>query len=728
MKKNKKESNYGKGFSALKEHWKEDLKAGFGVSLIALPLSLGIALASGFPPMAGIISAIVGGILVSRLNGSWVTISGPAAGLIVVNLAAVESLGLENALGAILVSGVFITLFGFLKSGKLGDFFPHSVVHGMLAAIGVIIMVKQFFIATGVPAEGKEFIEIVEQIPSALLSSNPQVFLIALISLLILIIYPKIPLKTIKMIPAPIWVLAVAIPLEFMLNFEREHVVHFLNKDFVVGPKFLVHLPDSILQGITWPKFDKITSTAFWVSVMTISLVTAIESMLSALAVDSMDPLKRKSDLDKDLKALGIGASASSALGGLPMISEIVRSSANIAAGAKTQWSNFFHGTFLLIFLMFGSSIINHIPLSALAAMLIFTGYRLASPKEFKHVYHIGTSEFIVFISTMLMVLFTDLLIGIAFGILLNVLINIAKGTSIIHLFKVPMSSDNQEESICIKPQGSLVFSNYLSLKKTLKPHVGIKNILLDMSEVDFIDHSTVHHLHEMEREALSKSKSFSLQGDAHLIPSTVHTLSEKRLNIMHKKATWNPRQKDIQKFCVEKEWEYYAESLNVSKWERFGVFEKTRVVSEYDVVKFHAGEYPCTMADIELRSAAMPGRSENIKMTCLYVDMKIGVIPAFSLEKEELFDKLMSRFVWQDINFESHPEFSKRYLLKGEDKDAIRAYFHAGLLDYLEDHQGYHIESNKKGLLFYVDKKVLPFDQVQQLIKFTENFLDLWK
>lgn len=726
-KKTNSKSNYGKGFSSLKEHWRDDLKAGFGVSLLALPLSLGIAMASGFPPIAGLFAAIVGGLIVSRINGSWVTITGPAAGLIVVNLAAVESLGLENALGAIFISGLIIIAFGFLKSGKFGDFFPHSAVHGMLSAIGVIIMVKQFFVAVGVKAEGHEFYEIMGEIPKALMNANPSVVLISIVSLFILIMYPKINLKVIKLVPAPIWVLAVAIPMEFLLDFEHEHVVNFMGSDFNVGPKLLIHLPEKVTDGIVIPKFDKISQGAFWVSVMTISLVTAIESLLSAIAVDSMDPIKRKSDLNQDLKGLGAGASISSAIGGLPMISEIVRSSANIANGAKTQWSNFFHGLFLTIFLFFGGFIIDHIPLAALASMLIFTGFRLASPKEFKHVYEIGKSEFVVFVTTLVMVLVTDLLVGIALGILTNFIINIFKGMSLTSLFKTIITEEQQDDAITLRLQGAIGFSNYLSLKKYVLKHAEKKHLILNMKNVTLLDHSTVHHLHEIERDRSSEGKTFEIIQDKHLVKVSNHSLSEKRANIAAVQKIFSDREIQIQSLASKNNWEYYEESFNIGKWERYPTFKKNRVVREHNVIKLEISGYTCTIADIELRAPDTLRSAENNEITALNVDLKMGVIPSFTLEKEELFDKIVSKIVWEDINFDSHPEFSKHYLLKGLDRDAIRAYFNTNLLNYLQKNMGYHIESNKKGLLIYLKNKPLDIHEINTLIAFTEGFLGLW-
>jgi len=523
-----------KGLASLKEYWKSDLKSGFNVSLIALPLCLGIAIASGFPPIAGLFAAVVGGIFVSRFNGSWITITGPAAGLIVVNLAAIETLGggdkvvgYPYALAAIVVSGLFIALFGFLKLGKFGDFFPSAAVHGMLAAIGIIIMIKQFFVAAGVSAHGHEFYEIATEVPSAFLHSNPEVIFIAVISLLILIFYPKVKAKWVKMVPAPIWVLLVAIPLEFIFDFEHEHTVRTIFAGaHRVGPQLLVHLPENILDAVQLPDFGKIATGAFWVAVVSITLVTAIESLLSAIAVDSMDVEHRKTNLNNDLKALGFGASVSGFIGGLPMISEIVRSTANSDGGAKTQWSNFFHGVFLLIYMLIGSVVIDHIPLAALAAMLIYTGWRLASPKEFKHMWHIGKAEFAVFVTTILIVLLTDLLIGIAAGIVLNFIILFFKKVQPANLFKVHLNSTKTGNDVVIKLKDSLTFTNYLGFKKEINKYKEY-NIALNFDEVTYVDHSVKHHLSGLKRDWEIKGLKFDRINMQNLQAINNHPLAE---------------------------------------------------------------------------------------------------------------------------------------------------------------------------------------------------------
>jgi len=481
MKKTQKIETPKTGLAGFTAHFKDDIISGLSVSLIALPLCMGIAMASNVPVMAGFAAAIVGGILASRFGGTFVTISGPAAGLIVVTLGAVESLGggdpdagYRYALAAIVIGGVIMALFGLLKFGKLGDFFPSAAVHGMLAAIGIIILVKQLYVAIGAEVHSGEIIDMIINLPDAFQHLNYKIFKIGLISILILIVYPMVDNKFVKAIPAPMWAILLTLPWD-----ELFHIYH--GKEILIdhqmhleggGIHALFHLPAHIFGegALQFPDFSKIGEAAFWVAVISFALVSAIESLLSAKAVDSLDPYKRKANLDKDLFAMGGGSAIAGAVGGLPIISEIVRSSANVNNGAKTAWANFWHGFFLLVFVLFGMEIIHLIPVSALAAMLVYTGYNLASPKEFKHVYQIGKLDFLVFIVTLVSVLATDLIIGIAIGIILNIIIHLISKTSFSNLFKMKIKEEVvNENDVTLHLADSLIFSNYLSLSKIIK-------------------------------------------------------------------------------------------------------------------------------------------------------------------------------------------------------------------------------------------------------------------
>lgn len=501
-----------KGFAALKAHFKSDIIAGFSVSLIALPLCLGIAIASGMPPLAGLITAIVGGVFASRISGTFVTISGPAAGLIVISLGAVESLGYTNALGAILVAGIFVALFGLLKVGKIGEFFPLATVHGMLAAIGVIIIVKQLFPALGIPFAKGSIFDLILQLPAKLIATNLECLLVAASTIIILIVHPLIKVKWLQAIPAPLWVLVFSISIASAIGSE-----YFT----------MVNMPDNLLgeEGFTFPSFDKILTSAFWIAVTGFALVSSIESLLSAKAVDTLDPYKRQSNLDKDLLAMGLGSSVAASIGGLPMISEIVRSSANITYGGKTQWSNFFHGLFLLVFLLIGVVVIEMIPIAALAAMLVFTGFKLASPKEFKHMYQVGIEQLVVFVTTLIAVLATDLIVGIVIGILVQYIFLFTKGVKISELFKAKIYQKENR----IELKGSHTFSNYLSLKKNLDiVYKDADKIELNFLDAHFIDHTVMKHLTNYQFIAKQNNKSLSFKNLESLTPLSSHALSSR--------------------------------------------------------------------------------------------------------------------------------------------------------------------------------------------------------
>lgn len=487
------------GLEGLKENWRADLLSGFLVFLIALPLCLGIASASGFPTMSGIITAVIGGIVVSRLSGSFVTINGPAAGLIVVILSAVQSLGQTAAMGAIVVASVFQILMGVMKAGRLNAYFPSSVVHGMLAAIGIIIMAKQIHVMLGVKPESKEILGVIAEIPSSLMHLNPSIALIGFVGLLILILWSKIKNPHLKMVPAPLVVVGVGMILAKFFDIQTEHAysVSLLSgKEFTIGPKFLVSVPENVSSYFYTPDFSKIGTREFWGAVISICLVGSLETLLSATAVDKLDPYKRYSDLNKDLTAVGIGNLVASAIGGLPMIAEIVRSSANVSNGAKTGWSNFFHGLFLAFFVLAFPWLIREIPFASLAALLVFTGFRLSSPKEFAKTMDLGHEQLILFVITIIGVLATDLLVGVLIGILAKIIIHLAWGVKLSNLIRISFEiEESSPESYLIRIHGSAIFSNFIGLKSVVSEIPAGKKVTFDVSDAYLIDHTVMEFI-----------------------------------------------------------------------------------------------------------------------------------------------------------------------------------------------------------------------------------------
>lgn len=518
------------------KNWKSDLVSGFLVFLIALPLCLGIAMASNYPPVSGVLTAIVGGVVVSFLGSARLTIKGPAAGLIVIALGAVTELGMgdpaagyKRALAVGVAAALLQIVLALLRAGALGAAMPSSVVHGMLAAIGVIIIAKQVHVALGVTPEGSEPLHLLAEIPHSLQTMNPEVAIIGLVALVILFVLPYIQISWIRRIPGPMLALASAVPLGFLFDLEHEHFYKLFSHDYHVGPEFLIQLPGSLFGAIVFPDFSMIMSATSIKYMVMFSLVGTIESLLSVSAVDSLDPEKRSSDLNKDLLATGVGNLISSAIGGLPMISEIVRSKANIDNGAKSHMSNFFHGTFLLLSVALIPGLLQHIPLAALAAMLVYTGFRLAAPHEFKHVYQIGPEQLFLFVSTLLVTLATDLLLGVAVGLVLKLILHMKNGVPLSSLFRAIVEEERHGDRLTLKIQDAAVFSNFLGLQRRLRSIAPeVREVTLDFHHCWVVDHTVLDKLEKLGNEW--EDRELILAGLENHIASSDHKLAARRL------------------------------------------------------------------------------------------------------------------------------------------------------------------------------------------------------
>lgn len=508
----------------LLEYWKQDMLSGFLVFLIALPLCLGIAMASGYPPIAGIFTAVVGGILCPCISNSELTIKGPAAGLIVIVLGCIQGFGGDNpetvhqayrlALGVSVVAGILQILFGLCRTGILGEFFPTATVHGLLASIGIIIASKQIHTLLGVTPKAKEPIGLLAEIPNSIINMNPEVAVIGLVSLLILFGLPWIKHPLVRRLPAPMLVVIVAVILGRWFDLEHEHTYLFLNShEYTLGPRFLVTLPDRITDAITFPDFGGLTTFHGLKYVVLLALIGSLESLLSAKAVDLLDPIQRRSDLNRDLLAIGVANTVAASIGGLPMISEIVRSSANVNNGGKTRFANFYHGLFLLTFVALFPALIHQIPLAALAGMLVYTGFRLASPKEWLSVYRIGPEQLLIFASTVVAVLATDLLVGIGVGIMVKFLIHWWNGVPIRALFRPSFAVEEQDDCVLVTVRDAAIFSSWIALRNCLTRLPGKKDVRVDLSRTRLVDHTVMEKLHELQKDFLLHDRDLLLTG-----------------------------------------------------------------------------------------------------------------------------------------------------------------------------------------------------------------------
>jgi MFS superfamily sulfate permease-like transporter len=489
-----------------KELSPNDVKSGFLVFLIALPLCLGISVASSTPPIAGILTAIIGGLFVSFFGSAPLTIKGPAAGLIVVILDCVQELGkgdpmlgYKRCLAVGFAAALIQIILSRAGAGRIGQFIPPSVVHGMLAAIGVIIMAKQIHILLGVTPQGKSPFQLVFEIPGSFTKLNPLITFIGMLTLVIFLCWPLLKMPTAKKIPPALLSLSIVLPLAVLFHIDSLHTYTAFNSVYEIGPKFLVNLPDNIFSSIVFPDFAVLGTLVAWKHVLLLAIIASIESLLTVAAVSSLDPQKRVTDPNKDLFAQGVGNLITSAIGGLPMISEAVRSKANIDNGAQSQWSNFFHGAFLLISILFFTNVIHEIPLAALAAMLILTGFRLASPKEFHRTYKIGRDQLLLFATALTVTLATDLLVGVLSGLVLKIVLHVFRGAGMRHLFKMPISTSTLDDTIVLKVAGCAIFTNFASLSRQIeKARASNLKVVVDLSGASLVDHTTLNRLHQM--------------------------------------------------------------------------------------------------------------------------------------------------------------------------------------------------------------------------------------
>jgi MFS superfamily sulfate permease-like transporter len=481
-----------KGLSGLKQNWKGDMTAGFLVFLLALPLSLGIAKASGFPPAMGVLTAMVGGLVTSLFkNVGELTIKGPAAGLITVSAGAVAELGdWHYAAAIVVIVGLIQIILSYLKVASLSDVFPISAIEGMLAAIGIIIIAKQIPVLLGDKPtlyKGEKPLELLADIPKFVAHEHLHIAIIGGIALALMFILPMIKIKWLQKVPAPMIVLIATIPMSIIWHIKDTE-----------GDYSVVNI------GVFWrdfglnADFSKIATPAFWKYVVMFLFVNSLESLLTVKAVDQLDPYKRETDYNGDYRSVGAGNMVSGLLGGLPMISEVVRSSANVNYNAKTKWSNFFHGVFLLISMILLIPYIEMIPNAALAAMLMYAGYKLASPKTFSHMAHIGTEQLVIFLATIIVTLLEDLLLGIAVGIVIKLIFHLTRGAKFGELFKAKYETEDKPNEFIIHVKGVAVFTNLIGYKKILDNLDKSKKVIVDFSNCKLIDHSFLSFIHHV--------------------------------------------------------------------------------------------------------------------------------------------------------------------------------------------------------------------------------------
>ena len=706
----------------------QNLFAGFVVSLIALPLGLGLALASGAPPISGIIAAIVGGVVVSIIGGSKVTITGPGNGLVVVILAAITTLGNGDmhqgflyTLAAIVISGIIMIILGFLRMGSLGDFFPSSAIQGMLAAIGIGIFAKQIHVMFGNTSAKGSIIELLLQVPAGITNliktDDSSMFYagsVGIISLLIMIFYSKIRNRYFQLIPAPMWIVVLSVGMFYYFEM-------FSTEDYPINKSLLINLPDDILSNFAFPDFSKVYELSFINAVIGITLIASIESLLSIKAVDKLDPLKRRSNVNKDIRALGLATVISGFLGGLNVVTVIARSSVNVNNNGSNRSANFFHASFLVVFILLFATELRKIPLPALAAILVFTGYKLASPENISNVFKVGKEQLIIFLITLFTTIATSLITGILVGILITFIIHIIINKNASLFFKNVLKPNvlmfKEDEKYYVSVENFSSFLNYTKLKSKLNQIPETEEAIIDFSMCDFVDDSVMENMNNYADTFARKGGHLEVIGLDDSKSQSNHPFALRKIiprKIIPRNRVLTKRQKSIENISQEMHWKYDAFSAQeMEELPTFGYF-KTRKINKVSNV---LSNEDCTIFDVQFSEGEMIAK-QVIKATMLHIHTKKDV-PSFTLDREGIFEYILDFAGYTDINIDDHPDFSKRFYLSGKNEEKIRIFFTDELILFLESNKQYHIEASKNGLLIIGNERFASVKEMKALAYF---------
>lgn len=717
----------------------QNIFSGFVVSLIALPLGLGLALASEAPPISGIIAAVVGGILVALLGGSNVTITGPGNGLVVVLLTAITSLGAGDmrlgfmyTLAAIVVSGAIMILLGFLRLGILSDFFPSTAIQGMLAAIGIGIFAKQIHVMLGNSNESGSLVDLILKIPKTLgtfaTTDNNSFFyagIVGLISLFIMIFHAKIRNKYFQLIPAPMWIVVFAVGMSYFYKL-------VLKQEHPIEKAWLINIPNNVFSNLAFPNFGAMRRPEFLTAVVSITLIASIESLLSIKAIDQLDPLKRRSNVNRDLKALGLATMVSGFLGGINVVTVIARSSVNVNNKATNRSANLFHSLFLLAFLLLFQTQLKMIPLSALAAILVYTGYKLAAPSNMLAVSKVGREQLVVFFATLLTTIFTSLIIGILVGILVTFVVHAFLNKDITLFLRNILKPNvlmfkETDGSYYVSVKNFSSFVNFFKLKNKLNMIPENENALVDFSRCRFVDNTVMENINNYVEKFESKQGNLAVIGlDLHGA-ATSHPFAPRNINKkpnVDQFISLTKRQDKLGLIAKDFSWEYIPYVKEPMGWlSNFSYFKTRQVQTTKNLLQKNND----TLFDVVFTEGAFIAR-QLIRATMFHIKLDDYQIPEFTLDKEGLFEYVKQYTEFSDIQIPNHTDFNKRFHLSGTNREKVLDFFTDDIVLFIESNLYYHIESNKNGLLIFKKERLSSVKEIKAMMDFGLRFEKLIK
>ena len=732
------------GFKGLK-HWRYDLLAGLQVALVSMPLSLGIAIASGAPPVTGLISAIIAGLIFPFLGGAYVTISGPAAGLAPALLAGMIMLGGGDLaagypllLVAICLTGLVQIVLAFFKAGRFALFLPVTVVEGMLAAIGIMIILKQIPALLGAFAPpAKSMLLTIANLPTSFLNINPAIAVVGAVCLFLMFYLNRTRHDWLRRIPAALFVAGVGIGLGYLLQLDA---------------KYLISMPHNLIEhGITLPAFGAVWNNPdLWWSILlvviTLTLIDGIESLATIAAVDKIDPYQRKSDPNVTLRAMGVSNALSSMFGGLTIIPGGVKSRVNIDAGGRTLWANFYNAVFLVIFLFLAKDLISRIPLAAIGAILVYVGWRLCEIRVFSKTFAIGRDQIVIFVTTIVAILLTDLLRGILIGIAAEIVLLVYLLTPSLRavltgrltfvqsaklmrdnftgLFRNPIIKvkveDGANGSHYRISLGSIVCFNLLALDKllrTIPPSAGITLAVTESGRI--IDHTAMEYLHQFEEECVHAGRPFEIQGLDHFYQFTRHPLSVRMhdAKLVKDKVRLSAREQQMAEVARHHGFQFTPATVGTLNSHDFVYLRRGTDRQESNVM---TGSYHgCQVKLFDYSHTAAPDYHAEHRHTLILAHVDTP-LPNLVITPGHYLERYLVEF--QEVELASHPTFAQHYRLYAHDPARAQTFVEFQLQQLLLDQPGFYVEIRDQVLLaFRPDQDLLSPDAIERLLAFAE-------
>ena len=723
------------GWAGLAENWRSDLGAALVVFTFSLPFCLSIALAAQLPFVSGFISAIVGGLVISFLSGSCLTIKTPSLSLTPILIIAVHTLGsgylstgYKYTFALIVVAGIIQFLLGVFRLGEWLNTIPETIIYGLLATLGIHIIVFQVHFLFGVEASSHRLLQVLMDLPSTILyESNWHLTVIGLSCLIALFVLSSFKYRLASVLPTPLIVILFGILLSYYLAIRHNE-----------GRDYLIQVPYNYKDFLLSPNFDKIQ---IWQSIELIGiivLISSLESIVNIKAIDSLDFYRRRSNLNRELLAMGIGNTICGLLGGLPLISSFGHSSTNINSGAKTRWANFHNAVLLLGFCLLAFNFAEQLPLATLAAINIYLAYSFISSKLFKDLRNIGKEQFIIFLITLLSASIGGILIGFVVGYLSYLCMFAWLNKSFKSLFRSTVkvvNYSNKRSKVMVR--SIAIATNYLNLKKQIEQIPPGGQIYLDFTKSKIVDYSFLELIYHHPYHFNNTEGSIELQGleDHYAISNhplstrlildklpknnrqTSKDITDRQLDILAVASVNNTKLRPNLTYDGNK-LQGYNFTLGFDIKYRKNKFTKNFKSSRYK--KSTKIEFSDTFLSRGLRMS-----EQSLHMSIVLIDQVQVYVPAFSLTKEGLLGKVKQSIGYEDINFGPYPEFSQYYYLKGLHEAEIRTFFIGRLLVFLEENRDFNIESHNNQLVIYKDMRLMTQAEISDCIYFAEGLLE---